>query len=61
MTSNEPSVVVAGGGTAGHIEPALALADALRRLRPDAADHGARHRARAWRPAWSRRAATSSS
>ncbi|MEV4646499.1 undecaprenyldiphospho-muramoylpentapeptide beta-N-acetylglucosaminyltransferase [Saccharopolyspora sp. NPDC049426] len=30
------SVVVAGGGTAGHIEPALALADAVRRIRPDA-------------------------
>ncbi|ASO19448.1 UDP-N-acetylglucosamine--N-acetylmuramyl-(pentapeptide) pyrophosphoryl-undecaprenol N-acetylglucosamine transferase [Actinoalloteichus hoggarensis] len=29
-------VVVAGGGTAGHIEPALALADAVRRMRPDA-------------------------
>ncbi|WP_033400936.1 undecaprenyldiphospho-muramoylpentapeptide beta-N-acetylglucosaminyltransferase [Actinokineospora enzanensis] len=29
-------VVIAGGGTAGHIEPALALADAVRRLRPDA-------------------------
>jgi UDP-N-acetylglucosamine--N-acetylmuramyl-(pentapeptide) pyrophosphoryl-undecaprenol N-acetylglucosamine transferase len=29
-------VVVAGGGSAGHIEPALALADAVRRLRPDA-------------------------
>lgn len=27
-------VVLAGGGTAGHIEPALALADALRRLEP---------------------------
>ncbi|RPA63458.1 undecaprenyldiphospho-muramoylpentapeptide beta-N-acetylglucosaminyltransferase [Gordonia oryzae] len=26
------SVVVAGGGTAGHIEPALAVADAVRRL-----------------------------
>ncbi len=31
------SVVIAGGGTAGHIEPALALADALRRARPDIA------------------------
>jgi UDP-N-acetylglucosamine--N-acetylmuramyl-(pentapeptide) pyrophosphoryl-undecaprenol N-acetylglucosamine transferase len=30
------SVVVAGGGSAGHIEPALALADAIRRHRPDA-------------------------
>lgn len=28
-------VVLAGGGTAGHIEPALALADALRRLDPE--------------------------
>ncbi len=30
------SVVVAGGGTAGHIEPALAVADAIRELIPDA-------------------------
>jgi UDP-N-acetylglucosamine--N-acetylmuramyl-(pentapeptide) pyrophosphoryl-undecaprenol N-acetylglucosamine transferase len=30
------SVVVAGGGSAGHIEPALALADAVCRLRPGA-------------------------
>lgn len=30
------SVVVAGGGTAGHIEPALAVAEAVRALRPDA-------------------------
>jgi UDP-N-acetylglucosamine--N-acetylmuramyl-(pentapeptide) pyrophosphoryl-undecaprenol N-acetylglucosamine transferase len=37
MTGPRPlSVVVAGGGTAGHVEPALATADALRRLRPDA-------------------------
>ena len=28
-------VVLAGGGTAGHVEPALATADALRRLQPD--------------------------
>lgn len=28
-------VVLAGGGTAGHVEPALATADALRRLSPD--------------------------
>jgi len=28
------SVVLAGGGTAGHVEPALALADALRRRDP---------------------------
>ncbi len=33
---NPLSVVVAGGGSAGHIEPALALADAVRRLVPDA-------------------------
>lgn len=30
------NVVVAGGGSAGHIEPAMALADALVRLAPDA-------------------------
>lgn len=30
------SVVVAGGGTAGHIEPALAVADAVLRAQPDA-------------------------
>jgi UDP-N-acetylglucosamine--N-acetylmuramyl-(pentapeptide) pyrophosphoryl-undecaprenol N-acetylglucosamine transferase len=30
-------VVVAGGGSAGHIEPALAFADALRRRMPDVA------------------------
>ena len=29
------SIVVAGGGTAGHIEPALAVADAIREIAPD--------------------------
>jgi UDP-N-acetylglucosamine--N-acetylmuramyl-(pentapeptide) pyrophosphoryl-undecaprenol N-acetylglucosamine transferase len=29
-----PSVVLAGGGTAGHVEPAMAVADALRSLDP---------------------------
>lgn len=32
-------VMLAGGGSAGHIEPALALADALRRAQPDAEIH----------------------
>ncbi len=36
MSSTSLSVVVAGGGTAGHIEPALAVADAVRRLDPAA-------------------------
>ncbi|MHC8607411.1 undecaprenyldiphospho-muramoylpentapeptide beta-N-acetylglucosaminyltransferase [Paenarthrobacter ureafaciens] len=31
------SVVLAGGGTAGHISPLLAIADAIRSQRPDAA------------------------
>ena len=35
-THRGPCVVIAGGGTAGHIEPALAFADAVRRIRPDA-------------------------
>ena len=30
------SVVLAGGGTAGHISPMIAIADAVRRSRPDA-------------------------
>jgi UDP-N-acetylglucosamine--N-acetylmuramyl-(pentapeptide) pyrophosphoryl-undecaprenol N-acetylglucosamine transferase len=34
-TEREVSVVLAGGGTAGHVEPAMAVADALRALRPD--------------------------
>ncbi|MCS3782222.1 UDP-N-acetylglucosamine--N-acetylmuramyl-(pentapeptide) pyrophosphoryl-undecaprenol N-acetylglucosamine transferase [Tsukamurella ocularis] len=35
-SSRAVSVVVAGGGTAGHIEPALAVADAVRAQQPDA-------------------------
>ena len=40
MSGDKPglSVVVAGGGTAGHIEPALAVADAIRDLMPDAVE-----------------------
>ncbi len=33
---HEPSVVLAGGGTAGHISPMLAIADAVARLCPGA-------------------------
>ena len=35
MRKKAVSVVVAGGGTAGHVEPALALADAVRRAVPE--------------------------
>ncbi|MEP6852839.1 MAG: UDP-N-acetylglucosamine--N-acetylmuramyl-(pentapeptide) pyrophosphoryl-undecaprenol N-acetylglucosamine transferase [bacterium] len=35
-TADRASIVVAGGHSAGHIEPALAVADAVRRLDPDA-------------------------
>lgn len=31
-----PSIFVAGGGTAGHIEPAMAVADAIKKLCPEA-------------------------
>lgn len=34
MSGSQRNIVLAGGGTAGHIEPALALADALRRRDP---------------------------
>ena len=54
------SVVLAGGGTGGHIEPMLALADALRR-RSEAggpADHLPGHRPRHGDPAGARPAAT---
>ena len=55
------SVLLAGGGTAGHTSPLLATADALRRLDPDDRDHLPRHRRAGWRPGWSRRPATRSS
>jgi UDP-N-acetylglucosamine--N-acetylmuramyl-(pentapeptide) pyrophosphoryl-undecaprenol N-acetylglucosamine transferase len=35
MNSESLSVVLAGGGTAGHISPLLAIADAVREARPD--------------------------
>ena len=48
------SVVLAGGGTAGHVEPAMAVADALTALDPAGPDHRAGHRARAGDPAGAR-------
>ncbi|HEX2185333.1 MAG TPA: glycosyltransferase, partial [Chloroflexota bacterium] len=42
MTSPAPlNVVISGGGTAGHIYPALAVAHALQAGRPSAAGAGA--------------------
>ena len=36
MVSSSPRIVVAGGHSAGHIEPAMNFADAVRRLEPSA-------------------------
>lgn len=36
MTKKAPSIVFAGGGTAGHINPMLAIARAVRDLEPNA-------------------------
>ena len=30
------NIVLAGGGTAGHVNPLLSVADAIRRIEPDA-------------------------
>lgn len=36
MTTKQIKILITGGGTGGHIFPAIAIADAIRRLRPDA-------------------------
>ncbi len=35
-TKAVPRFIISGGGTGGHIFPAIAIANALKRLRPDA-------------------------
>ncbi len=36
MPNKQIKILITGGGTGGHIFPAIAIADAIRRLRPDA-------------------------
>lgn len=36
MTQGAPHIVLAGGGTAGHVNPLLAVAGAIRELEPAA-------------------------
>ena len=34
--NNGPRVIISGGGTGGHIFPAVSIANAIKELRPDA-------------------------
>ena len=52
MNTESLSVVLAGGGTAGHISPLLAIAAAIRDARPDARLLAV-GTPPAWRPGWS--------
>ena len=36
MNSQQPKIIISGGGTGGHIFPAIAIADALKRRYPQA-------------------------
>ena len=33
---NKPRIIISGGGTGGHIFPAVSIANAIRELRPEA-------------------------
>lgn len=34
--NNKPRIIISGGGTGGHIFPAVSIANAIKELRPDA-------------------------
>ncbi|MDX1911997.1 MAG: undecaprenyldiphospho-muramoylpentapeptide beta-N-acetylglucosaminyltransferase [Saprospiraceae bacterium] len=36
MSNNKLKILITGGGTGGHVFPAIAIADAIKKLRPDA-------------------------